>query len=94
MLRFGLASDGVCMCPARYRAGGSLLHCPSNLTGKIPAVGLSSPGTFRSAGSGRLSCLPEHSNTGQAAFASGSPQHAILLSWQLSLSAAAELYEL
>ena len=30
--RFGLASDGVYMCPARYRAGGSLLHCPSTLT--------------------------------------------------------------
>ena len=29
---FGLASDGVYMCPARYRAGGSLLHCLSTLT--------------------------------------------------------------
>ena len=26
------------MCPSRYREGGSLLHCPSTLTGKIPAV--------------------------------------------------------
>ena len=29
---FGLASDGVYMCPARYRAGGSLLHCLSTIT--------------------------------------------------------------
>ena len=29
---FGLASNGVYMCPARYRAGGSLLHCLSTLT--------------------------------------------------------------
>ena len=28
---FGLASDGVCMCPACYQTGGSLLHCPSTL---------------------------------------------------------------
>ena len=34
--RFGLASDGVYMCPARYRAGGSLLHCPSTLTRPEP----------------------------------------------------------
>ncbi len=29
---FGLASDGVYMCPARCRAGGSLLRCLSTLT--------------------------------------------------------------
>ena len=29
---FGLASDGVYMCPACYQTGGSLLHCPSTLT--------------------------------------------------------------
>ena len=34
--RFGLASDGVYMCPSRYRAGGSLLHCPSTLTNPKP----------------------------------------------------------
>ena len=31
-LLFGLASDGVYMCPPRYRGGGSLLHCLSTLT--------------------------------------------------------------
>ena len=31
---FGLASDGVYMCPACYQTGGSLLHCPSTLTGQ------------------------------------------------------------
>ena len=31
-LCFGLASDGVYIYPACYQAGGSLLHCPSNLT--------------------------------------------------------------
>lgn len=29
---FGLASDGVYMCPSRYLEGGSLLHCLSTLT--------------------------------------------------------------
>ena len=29
---FGLASDGVYMCPACYHTGGSLLHCLSTLT--------------------------------------------------------------
>ena len=29
---FGLASDGVYMCPSCYQNGGSLLHCHSNLT--------------------------------------------------------------
>ena len=29
---FGLASDGVYMCPCCYQQGGSLLHCPSTLT--------------------------------------------------------------
>ena len=28
---FGLASDGVYMCPVCYQTGGSLLHCPSTL---------------------------------------------------------------
>ena len=31
---FGLASDGVYICPSCYQEGGSLLHCPSNLTGR------------------------------------------------------------
>ena len=31
-LLFGLASDGVYICPVCYHPGGSLLHCPSNLT--------------------------------------------------------------
>ncbi len=35
---FGLASNGVYMCPACCQAGGSLLHCPSTLTGRRPAV--------------------------------------------------------
>ena len=35
---FGLASDGVYMCPACYQPGGSLLHCHSTLTGTKPAV--------------------------------------------------------
>ena len=34
---FGLASDGVYMCPACYQTGGSLLHCPSTLTFKAAA---------------------------------------------------------
>ncbi len=38
MLRFGLASDGVYMCPVCCHPGGSLLHCPSTLTGTRPAV--------------------------------------------------------
>ena len=29
---FGLASDGVYMCPLCYQRGGSLLHCLSTLT--------------------------------------------------------------
>ncbi len=29
---FGLASDGVYMCPGCCQPGGSLLHCPSTLT--------------------------------------------------------------
>ena len=37
-LLFGLASNGVYMCPACYQPGGSLLHCPSTLTGQGPAV--------------------------------------------------------
>ena len=35
---FGLASDKVYMCPGCYHPGGSLLHCPSTLTGIQPAV--------------------------------------------------------
>ena len=35
---FGLASDGVYMCPARYRTGGGLLHRLCTLTG-LPAGG-------------------------------------------------------
>ena len=35
---FGLASDGVYICPGRYRPGGSLLHCPSTLTRQSLAV--------------------------------------------------------
>ena len=31
-LCFGLASDGVYMCPPCCQGGGSLLHCPSTLT--------------------------------------------------------------
>ena len=38
MLRCGLASDGVYICPSRYREGGSLLHCPSTLTDLMSAV--------------------------------------------------------
>ena len=37
-LLFGLASDGVYICPVRYRTGGSLLHCPSTLTRQSLAV--------------------------------------------------------
>ena len=35
-LLFGLASDGVYMCPSCYQQGGSLLHCLSTLTWGIP----------------------------------------------------------
>ena len=35
---FGLASDGVYMCPVCYQPGGSLLHCPSTLTRQSRAV--------------------------------------------------------
>ena len=35
---FGLASDGVYMCPGCYQPGGSLLHCPSTLTRTRRAV--------------------------------------------------------
>ena len=31
-LLFSLASDGACICPAHYCAGGSLLHCLFTLT--------------------------------------------------------------
>ena len=31
-LLFGLASNGVYICPCCYQQGGSLLHCPSTLT--------------------------------------------------------------
>lgn len=34
-LLFGLASDGVYICPVCYHTGGSLLHCPSNLTTNV-----------------------------------------------------------
>ena len=37
-LLFGLASNGVYMCPACYHAGGSLLHCLSTLTSHKEAV--------------------------------------------------------
>ena len=36
MLLFGLASNGVYICPVCCQPGGSLLHCPSNLTGNFP----------------------------------------------------------
>ena len=32
---FGLAPDGVYMCPPCYQEGGSLLHCLSTLTGSL-----------------------------------------------------------
>ena len=32
MVLLCLASDGVYICPGRYRPGGSLLHCLSTLT--------------------------------------------------------------
>ena len=35
---FGLASNGVYMCPACYQDGGSLLHCLSTLTSASEAV--------------------------------------------------------
>ena len=35
---FGLASDGVYICPSCYQEGGSLLHCPSTLTRSCRAV--------------------------------------------------------
>ena len=38
MLRCGLASDGVYICPSCYQEGGSLLHCPSTLTASNAAV--------------------------------------------------------
>ena len=38
MLKSGLASNGVYMCPLCYQRGGSLLHCLSTLTGIKPAV--------------------------------------------------------
>ena len=38
MSLLGLASNGVYMCPRCYQQGGSLLHCPSTLTGLWPAV--------------------------------------------------------
>ena len=44
MSLFGLASDGVYMCPVCYQPGGSLLHCPSTLTrqsGRFISVALS-----------------------------------------------------
>ena len=34
-LMFGLASNGVYICPACYHPGGSLLHCLSTLTTKV-----------------------------------------------------------
>ena len=37
-LLFGLASDGVYMCPVCYQPGGSLLHCLSTLTAVLAAV--------------------------------------------------------
>ena len=35
---FGLASSGVYMCPVCDQTGGSLLHCPSTLTGKAGGI--------------------------------------------------------
>jgi len=40
-LLFGLASDGVYMCPVCYQTGGSLLHCPSALTTSLRSLGIS-----------------------------------------------------
>ena len=37
---FGLASDGVYMCPGCCQPGGSLLHCPSTLTRAAVPAGL------------------------------------------------------
>ena len=47
-LLFGLASNGVYMCPDCYQSGGSLLHCPSTLTALLQryisvALSLESP---------------------------------------------------
>ena len=39
-LLFGLASDGVYMCPVCYQTGGSLLHCPSALTTSLRSLGI------------------------------------------------------
>ena len=36
---FGLASNGVYICPACYQPGGSLLHCPSTLTCLLSQTG-------------------------------------------------------
>ncbi len=35
---FGLASDGVYICPVCCQTGGSLLHCPSTLTGSAGGI--------------------------------------------------------
>ena len=37
-LLFGLASNGVYICPVCYQPGGSLLHCPSTLTGDTGGI--------------------------------------------------------
>jgi len=35
---FGLASNGVYICPVCCQTGGSLLHCPSTLTGHAGGI--------------------------------------------------------
>ena len=76
VLRFGLASDGVYICPCRYRQGGSLLHCPSNLTGTKPAVhfcctslGVTSTGRYPA------SCPVKPGLSSSATFRPGSRDH-------------------
>ena len=73
---FGLASDGVYICPCCYQQGGSLLHCPSTLTGPKPAVyfcctilGVTSTGRYPA------SCPVKPGLSSSAAFRSDSRDH-------------------
>ena len=77
---FGLASDGVYMCPFCYQKGGSLLHCLSTLTRKNLAVSLccTIPGVA-SAGRYPASCPAKPGLSSPGPFRSCQPRLHILL---------------
>ena len=81
MLCFGLASDGVYMCPPCYQRGGSLLHCLSTLTHSVlyavyfccTGLGVTSTGRYPA------SCPVKPGLSSSAAFRLPQPRLSVLL---------------